>query len=103
MKLTIEGVVDSDEQLNMLENMVDELNAESQMQVKSVEKNCIVLIVEIKSCYLKDKYKLLEAVTTFFTILQQKQAFKWKGNKMVIVITIDEGNVYLRYLIVNFA
>ncbi|CAG2248109.1 unnamed protein product [Mytilus edulis] len=91
IKITIDGVVDSDAQLKKLENALDELSVESEMKVKSVERNCIELVVEIDNCYFKDKQKLLQAVLKFFTCLQEKQAFKWKGNKVTIVITIDEG------------
>lgn len=99
IKITIDGVVDSDAQLKKLENALDELSVESEMKVKSVERNCIELVVEIDNCYFKDKQKLLQAVLKFFTCLQEKQAFKWKGNKVTIVITIDEGNLFLKYFI----
>lgn len=101
-KLTVEGVVDSEEQLNMLKQTIGETNPESTIRVRSVEKQCIELIVEINSSYLKSKKLMLEAVTHFFNLLTTKQAFKWKSDKVIIVITIAEGNLCLSAFCITF-
>lgn len=76
----------------MLKQMIGVTDLESNILVRSVEKQCIELIVEINSTYLQSKTLLLEAVTHFFHLLTKKQAFKWQGDKIIIVITIAEGN-----------
>lgn len=98
----MEGVVDSEEQLNMLKQTIGETNQESTIRVRSVEKQCIELIVEINSSYLKSKKLLLEAVTHFFNLLTKKQTFKWKSDKVIIVITIAEGNLCLSAFCITF-
>lgn len=94
LKLTVEGVVDSEEHVQRLKILVDEINAVSHIKVISVERQCIEFIVDINNMYLKDKCLLLEEVTVFYTTLKEKKAFKWKGNTVTIIITIDEGNSY---------
>ncbi|XP_071139075.1 uncharacterized protein [Mytilus edulis] len=89
LRLTVEGVVDSDEQIEILRNMIDDINVESTVQVKSVEQKCIELIVDINNFHLKTKYLLLKIVEEFFKILLEKQAFKWIDSEITVVVTFD--------------
>lgn len=101
LKLTVENVVDSKEQLDIVRQLATEINPESTVQVISIEKQCIELIININSHYLTNKDLFLGAITQFLRRLLEKQAFIWKGDTVTIVIVIDEG-IFLNLNLVLF-